>query len=126
VSAREAAVMDPRQHRPTTEHDLLRGYAPQTWDAAADHALRIVIEERIRVLWHARQHWRRGAYSALWSEERRAAAAELRALVRLARAARRLTEAAPDPITLAKAVTDRVPGGSGRWTEAELREAWGG
>ncbi len=87
---------------PITEPDLFRGYAPTT-RAAQDHALRVVIEERIATLWLYRKWWRANRW-ADWPAERLELDGELRALVRLVRAARRVT--APDPITEAKAWQD--------------------
>ncbi len=74
---------------------------------------RVVIEERIGELlrwrtWYREHRW------AEWSDLRREDAAELRALVRLARRARRLEA---DPLTLAKGYED--------WTSGELQEAFG-
>ena len=54
-----------------------------------DQALRAIVEERVRQLWSYRQ-WFRSHRWADWPQERRDLDVELRALVRLARKARRL------------------------------------
>lgn len=83
-----------------------------------DQALRIVFEQRIRELWTWRT-WYRTNRLADWTELRREHAAELRALVRLARKARDLSRPA---IRRADPTAVRV---SGSWTESELRFAYG-
>jgi hypothetical protein len=73
---------------------------------------RLVIEQRIATLLEWRR-WYRANRWADWSDLRREHTAELRSLVRLARAARKAET--PDPIDTYKA-----------WTEPELRESFGG
>ena len=63
-------------------------------------------EERIRALWRYRS-WYRTHRWAEWPLRRHETDAELRALVRLLRKARRLAAKAPDPVTTAKAEADR-------------------
>lgn len=98
----------------TTERELFNGYSTTT---AADHALRVVIEERIADLWRYRRWYRARPDWAAFSGMAAAHTTELRALIRLLRAARRLAAAAPDPMTLA--------GGYAEWQESELRFAAG-
>lgn len=77
---------------------------------------RIVVEERIREL----LQWRRWYHAnrwADWPDMERDDRTELRALVKLARKARRA--AAPDPIDTYKSWTDAG------WTTGELSEAFG-
>ena len=83
-----------------------------------DHALRVVIEERISELLRWRSWYRRNRW-ADWTPLRHEHEVELRALVRLAREARRIAAAVPDPMTAAAAWTDAG------WTESELAEAFG-
>jgi len=80
----------------------------ERYDIRADQALAVVVEARIGELWRERRWWRTNRW-ADWPDIRRDSDIELRALVRLARTARRLT--APDPVTAAKGYAD--------WTEAE-------
>lgn len=108
-------------------------------------AVTVVMEEEVRRLWQARLDWRRRRF-ADWPPERNDDYQRLRHLVRLLRSARDIARAAerpdrstlylqwphdvlppvrarsqwaPDPIDMAKAERDR-------WTEPELREAFGG
>jgi hypothetical protein len=94
----------------TTERELFNGYA-----TAADHALRVVIEERIAELLRWRRWYRARPDWASFMGLAQQHAAELRALLRLRRVARRL--AAPDPLTQAKGYAD--------WTSGELVAGWG-
>jgi hypothetical protein len=81
-----------------TEQELFAGYSPTT---ATDHALRVLVEERIRELLRYRAWYRQNRW-ADWPDIRRQHATELLSLIRLARKARRLAAAAPDPLTEAK------------------------
>lgn len=72
--------------------------------AALEQAHRVVIEERIRNLLAIRAIYRRGPQ---WTPRRHEVELELRALVRLARQARRIAAAAPDPVDRYKAALDR-------------------
>lgn len=73
----------------TTERELFRGYEP----VAGDHALRVAVTERIVELL-AYRRWYRANRWADWSVERREHEVELRALLRVARTARRVARAA--------------------------------
>lgn len=107
---------------------------PDTADALQDHALRVVIDQRITTLWQYRQWCRRQPNSATWGPFRVEYETELRSLLRLVRAARRLS--APlveraDPVTEAAAYEDRLPAAvdgyedRAAWTEGELAFARG-
>ena len=81
-----------------------------------DHALRVVVEERITELLAYRRWYRAQPNWSNWMDLARDHDAELRALVRLARQARRIAaDAVPDP----QSYTDAG------WTNAELAEAYG-
>ena len=81
-----------------------------------NEAIGTAVLGRIRELWAYRAWWRANRW-ADWPAVRHDLELELRALVRLARAARRAEAARPDPITLARGYDD--------WTNAELAEAFG-
>ena len=81
-----------------------------------DVQLAVAVERRIAELWRERAWWRANRW-ADWPDIRREHAVELRALVRLARTARRLAEARPDPLTESKRYDS--------WTAGELSEAFG-
>lgn len=69
-----------------------------------DTAYRIAVEERIATLWRYRAWWRAHRW-AEWPLRRQETDIELRALVRLARSARkaaRRLEERRDPVTVAK------------------------
>lgn len=96
-----------------TEHELYQGYrgivpAPRTSTTALeDHACRVVLEERIRELWGRRAWYAR--HNGWIVAQRVEDTAELRILVRLARAARRVSQPAVerlDPITVAQGADD--------------------
>jgi hypothetical protein len=98
------------------------------------HAVAASVEARIAELWKQRQRDRRDWRTAgvTWSPARIAREAELRALIRLARAGRRLANRIEqrDAVTAAKAADDRsyhdwqaAGPASGPITEDEL---WGG
>ncbi len=77
----------------------------ERYSVRADQALAVVVEARISELWRERRWWRANRW-ADWPDIRRESDVELRALVRLARTARRLIVLAPlpeivDPITAA-------------------------
>lgn len=72
-----------------------------------DHALRVVIEERIAELWAWRAWYRQRADWASFMGLRAEHDAELRALVRLARRARKIAAAAPDPIDSYRSALER-------------------
>ena len=84
-----------------TEPELFRGYRPADTDPAV---IGVAVLARIRLLWSYRRWWRENRW-ADWPVERQALEIELRALVRVARQARRV--AAPDPIDLYRAAADR-------------------
>ncbi len=89
----------------TTEPDLFRGYG----DTARDHALRVIVEERIAELLRYRA-WYRANRWADWTLERTEHAVELWALVRLARQARKMAGTARDPIDAYRAGAERGVG----------------
>jgi hypothetical protein len=93
----------------TTEADLFRSYQPTT--VAADHLLRVLVQERVAELWSWRSWYRQHAW-ADWSYVRTAQTVELRALVKLLRQCR--DESAPDPIDAYKG-----------WSESEKAGAFG-
>jgi hypothetical protein len=104
-----------RGDSPTSERELFAGYASRPNASAIadtrtqDHALAVVIEERITELWRWRT-WDRAHLWAEWTTSRRERTAELRALVRLARKARtvyREIYVAEDPIDVYKAGLER-------------------
>lgn len=71
-----------------------------------DQAYRVALEERIAELWRWRTWYRQQRNSAHWSPLRHQHTDELRALVRIARSARRIARpiaARLDPIDLAAA-----------------------
>jgi hypothetical protein len=68
-----------------------------------DYYLRVIVEERIAELWRWRSWYRRNR-GALWTDLRSEHTAELRALVRLLRQARKA--ATPDPVDAYKAGLD--------------------
>ena len=72
---------------------------------------RTAIEERIAELLRYRQWYRLTPWAATWSDLRRDNDAELRALLRIARAVRRATR---QPV-----------GATAGWTESERAAAWG-
>lgn len=76
-------------------------------EAATNHAYRVLVDQRIHDLL-ANRRWYRANLWAHWSDLRKEDDAELRALLRLARAARKMARSAPDPI-------DQYRG----WTESE-------
>ena len=81
------------------------------------HATEAVLLERITDLWIERAWWRYNRW-ADWPDIRREHTAELRALVAVARRARRLASAEQtDPITEAKGYQEH--------TESEMRMLWG-
>lgn len=87
-------------------------------NAITAHAVTASLEGRISVLWQRRAVDRR-VYGAAWPQGRHDREVELRALVAVARAGRRLarqTMEQADPVTVAKRYAD--------WTEPELREAF--
>lgn len=71
---------------------------------AEDHALRVLIHERIAELWRWRK-WDREHLWAEWTTRRAERAVELRALVRLARAARAQAEKAATRVGAEAAAT---------------------
>lgn len=84
-----------------TEADLLRGYQSAAVEYAViaqDHALRVAVTERIVELIAYRRWYRQNRW-ADWSVERREHEVELRALLRVARTARRASRAALGPAT---------------------------
>lgn len=87
----------------------------------ADHAYRIAVEERITNLLATRAIYRR---NPVWTEGRRSVEVELRALVRLARQARRIAALGPDEIDVYKVARDRGVGyhdlQGGRLSEGDL------
>ena len=83
-------------------------------DPAADHVLRVVLEERIHELLAFRRWYREHTWTCSWPT-RYENDAELRALVRLARHARRIAATAADPASYTDA----------GWTESELAAAFG-
>jgi hypothetical protein len=85
-------------------------------DATEGHALQVVVEERIRELIRFRKWYRSQPYWSNWMDLARDNDNELRALVRLARRARRIAATAYDPMTMAK---------QRDWTESEQRFAAG-
>jgi hypothetical protein len=82
------------------------------------HALAVVVDERIRELLGYRRWYRHNRW-AVWTDLRLEHEIELRALVRVARRARRVAAMAYDPMTQAKAWEAQG------WSEPELREAFG-
>ena len=72
-------------------------------NAITEQAHRVTIEARIDVLLQRRKVDRR---VATWSQGRHDREVELRALVRLARSARKLAAAAPDPMEQYKSYHD--------------------
>ena len=91
-----------------------------------NEAIGTAVLGRIRELWAYRAWWRANRW-ADWPAVRHDLELELRALVRLARAARRVEAARPDPMAEAKRVTwaNGSEAAYGRWIESELREAFG-
>ena len=83
--------------------------------ATEGHALQVVMEQRVAELLRYRRWWRANRW-ADWPELRTQNDAELRALVKLMRRARRIAATAYDPITMAK---------QRGWTESEQRFAAG-
>lgn len=79
--------------------------------------LQAVVEDRIRDLLRFRRWYRQQANFAFWMDLAHENDRELRALLKLTRKARRLTEGAPDPVTLAKGWQDS-PAGAGEIVEA--------
>ena len=79
-------------------------------------AYRIAIEERIAELIRFRSWYRQSPWTAMWSDLRRDNDTELRALIRIARKARRAErlDEQRDPLTAGKG-----------WTESERAYAWG-
>ncbi len=71
-------------------------------EAATNHAYRALVDERIHQLL-ANRRWYRANLWAQWSDLRREDDAELRALLKIARAARKMGAAVPDPIDRYKA-----------------------
>lgn len=84
-------------------------------NAIEAHALAATVEERIRVLWAERKWWRQHRW-ADWPDIRHDHDVQLRELVRLARQARKIAAAAPDPMDRYKSLAD--------WTESEKAEAF--
>lgn len=85
-------------------------------DKIAEQAYRVVIEERIAQLLVNRR-WYRTHVWANWTDLRKNNEVELRALVRLARKARKVAAAAPDPMAQF--------GSFREWSESEKAEAFG-
>ena len=83
---------------------------------ALAHAYQVAVEERITDLWIQRAWWRYHRW-ADWPDIRQEQTVELRALVAIARRARRVADALPDPVTEAKSYD--------AWTESEKAQAWG-
>lgn len=81
-----------------------------------NETLGALVQQRILDLLHDRRFYRQRPNPIYWFDLRLEVDRELRALLRLRREARRIVEARPDPILLAKAA---------QWTEAELRLAAG-
>jgi hypothetical protein len=93
------------------------------------HAIAATVTERIRELWIMRSWWRHTRWAAEWSPRRQEYEVELRALVRLARKARRLAREAGerrDPMTAAKARDYHAWQAAGPVTEPELIAGYGG
>lgn len=88
-------------------------------DSITAHAYGIAVEERIRDLWTWRAWYRRQPNFAVWLDLARDNDRELRALVTIARRARRLAAAAPDSVDSWKRYRDDG------WSEAELATAAG-
>ena len=77
---------------------------------------RVVIDERIAQLWRDLHWYRHQPRPAHWFGLAMEARRELHVLLPLARKARRLAAAQPDPMDQYKSLAE--------WTEAELREAF--
>ena len=77
-------------------------------------AFESVVMARIRELWHSRSWWRQNRW-ADWPDIRRDETAELRSLVKLARMARKLAAAKPDPLDQFKSYHD--------WQSSAMAEA---
>jgi hypothetical protein len=89
---------------------------------ARAHVTESLVLDRIAELWRFRAWYRRQVRWDMWMDLAIRNDHELRALVTLARRARRLTEGtelAPDDMTTAKAW------GEMGWSESELAAAWG-
>lgn len=84
--------------------------------SALAETLGALVQQRIADLLHDRRWYRKQPNPIYWFDLRLEADRELRALLRLRGQARRLIEAKPDPMLLAKAAA---------WTESELRLAAG-
>jgi hypothetical protein len=97
-----------------TERELIAGYAGSR-RTPTDHALALAVAERVRELrgyvrwYNALEPTRRWTWRDIESDHRR----ELAGLLRLVRRARQVEA---DPV---------IRGGYGRWSEPELREAYG-
>lgn len=92
-----------------TERDLYQGYGVRLRPSlgaeriARAHATEAALLERIRELWTFRAWYARQPRQDYWWDLATRNTVELRALVQVARKARRAVDATPDPMDLAKA-----------------------
>jgi hypothetical protein len=97
--------------------------------ATAGHALQVVVEHRIAELLRFRRWYRAQPNWGYWLDLAAANDLELRALVRLARRARRIAATAyelpesADPVTAAKGYREGYTDAG--YTESEARMLWG-
>jgi hypothetical protein len=85
-----------------SEGQLFYAYREAPVRVAQAHMTETVLLERIGELWRFRSWYRRQVRQDFWMDLAKRNDEELRALLKVARRARRLSDAAPDPIDASK------------------------